>query len=1216
MVNVLRPRRWLILGALVSGVPVFVRAQGSAEVVRGTITGVDEKPIAGADVTVTGATTGSIRRTQTDLSGRYLVVFLDPEGAYTVFIRRIGFTPALTRALRTGGSGTILASATLVRSAYVLEPLVSAEQRRVPVLRLESPTIGGAGEQLFDGGRFVLDPGDLAALASLALGVQPVGESGYSVMGTSADQNSMLVDGMNLNTSRLPPDAVCGLTLSTTTSDPSRGRFAGGQASATTCRGQDYRQSEIRGSLLSPSLAVRDASSGASPLTSRLASGFIAGPLRSGVARYRLSAMASDRSSSAAALLASDNPLLTGLGLQPDSIAAVASALGGIGVPTGLESSAIARSSNATGLFRVDWNVGSTTSLVLTTFGSIGERTGQGVRQVSFPSTATKSRVSAAGVTLRGSTYFFGGIDELTGALNTASFRASPESATAAGSVVVGTILPDGRQSVTPLQFGGAASASANTHHDIELRNRFSWGLGNGHKLSFGQEFVGATDKGSTSSDSLGTFEYLSIADLVRNRPAMYTRTIGGYDTQIHTTSGALWLGDIWPLSTKLSVEAGLRADFSGFSTGTGYNAAVDSAFGRRTDRIPNDLGVSPRAGFAWLLKRHPPQVVKDPVTGRMMTRRDIDEGDIPGIARGNSGAGITLFGGIGAYRGVVLPATIASLATYTGLPGAVRTLTCIGNNTPMPDWTAPRGTIFDSCVGASGSPSGDKAAVPVRFFSPMFQAPTNWRGSLGVSGLRWKGWTANAVVVAQRTVHAESWADLNLSPTNAFALSAEHNRPVYASPGSIDALSGLIQVSGSRLDPAFGQVTDIASDLHGKAVLVRLTLNPPPLSRTFRLSIGYAYNASSLQIRGFNATTAGDPNAVETISGSQPLHQIVVSTSQATFGSLAVGARLNLNSGIAYTPLVAGDVNGDGLSNDRAFIFGTTGTTDPSLAAGMSKLLSAAPGTARRCLVPQTGAIAGPNSCRGPWQLRLDVSLELNPSRAIAAGRLHVTASLLNAGAGLLQAFGLGSAGIAGSTSPDSRLLYVTGFDPARREFRYAVNQNFGQSRSQESGDRSLVPFQVRVGAEYDLGAGPAIRELQRLGLDPKRASGRREDDVRRALQTLARNPVDSVLKMQAVLLLSREQIDSLRHLSQTFERQADSIIAPLVTLILQRGSAATDRDIFVPVLRIAQRLSRIREEVRDAAMLVLGPEQQRLFESAKPASDASIHLFEFRPS
>ena len=50
-----------------------------------------------------------------------------------------------------------------------------------------------------------------------------------------------------------------------------------------------------------------------------------------------------------------------------------------------------------------------------------------------------------------------------------------------------------------------------------------------------------------------------------------------------------------------------------------------------------------------------------------------------------------------------------------------------------------------------------------------------------------------------------------------------------------------------------------------------------------------------------------------------------------------------NLQFGLPFTPLVGGDVNGDGLSNnDRAFIYDPATTLNASLADGMRALLGA----------------------------------------------------------------------------------------------------------------------------------------------------------------------------------------------------------------------------------------------------------------------------------
>src|SRR5207253_8700006 len=93
--------------------------------------------------------------------------------------------------------------------------------------------------------------------------------------------------------------------------------------------------------------------------------------------------------------------------------------------------------------------------------------------------------------------------------------------------------------------------------------------------------------------------------------------------------------------------------------------------------------------------------------------------------------------------------------------------------------------------------------------------------------------------------------------------------------------------------------------------------------------------------------------------------------------GNLQVFARLQ--SGQAYTPVVAGDINGDGYSNDRAFICNPARIADTSISAPMARLLAGAPDNARRCLERQLGSVAGRNSCAGPWSMT-NVALVVSP--------------------------------------------------------------------------------------------------------------------------------------------------------------------------------------------------------------------------------------------
>ncbi len=147
-------------------------------------------------------------------------------------------------------------------------------------------------------------------------------------------------------------------------------------------------------------------------------------------------------------------------------------------------------------------------------------------------------------------------------------------------------------------------------------------------------------------------------------------------------------------------------------------------------------------------------------------------------------------------------------------------------------------------------------------------------------------------------------------------------------------------------------------------------------------------------------------------MNSANPVHQfrVLVSNLRISWVTLALHAVELLYSGSAYTPVVGNDINGDGRANDRAFIPNPATTTDTALRSQFATLLAAAPRTARNCLQAQLGAIAGAGSCRGPWEARLDLNMGIQgPAKGGAPARLRLSATVLNAGAGLVRLLGLG---------------------------------------------------------------------------------------------------------------------------------------------------------------------------------------------------------------
>src|SRR5213075_3396945 len=93
-------------------------------------------------------------------------------------------------------------------------------------------------------------------------------------------------------------------------------------------------------------------------------------------------------------------------------------------------------------------------------------------------------------------------------------------------------------------------------------------------------------------------------------------------------------------------------------------------------------------------------------------------------------------------------------------------------------------------------------------------------------------------------------------------------------------------------------------------------------------------------QVSGFNST-AGSPLGLAWAKSSQGPHQISYGLNYTFFNALTVSWNGQFRSGSYYTPLVAGDINGDGYFNDRAFIYPTTTTADSATKAGMTSLLA-----------------------------------------------------------------------------------------------------------------------------------------------------------------------------------------------------------------------------------------------------------------------------------
>jgi hypothetical protein len=474
------------------------------------------------------------------------------------------------------------------------------------------------------------------------------------------------------------------------------------------------------------------------------------------------------------------------------------------------------------------------------------------------------------------------------------------------------------------------------------------------------------------------------------------------------------------------TVQYGVRVETGGPRRGLTYNGAVDSAFGRRTDFLPNRSRVLPMVGFSW------------PVLSELR----LDDGAVLG-RRG------TVSGGIRRYSGALTTRSVESYARQTGLPAASAEVECVGPATPPPNWRsfqASSQSIPVECAdgGTGGSPLA-QAASPVAVFSPTYRVWDSWRPTVSMSFALDPQIRITGTATLSENRNIPDPFDLNFDRTVRFTLPPELDRPVFVSPASIIPASGAVAWQGSRVIPIFSHVIETRTDLRSSMHTFGASINHAPVfavrggSASFATA-SYQYSTGIETGRGFSSTTAGDPTDLirSRLPTAAHVATVALSHSWAGWGTLGVQARIQ--SGIPFTPIVTGDINGDGYStNDRAFVFDPSVVQDTALKRAMQRLLSEAPGNARRCLSRQIGTVASRNSCVGPWSAPLlNASIAPDAYRFGFGGRGSFQLLFTNILSGvdqLLHALsgirGWGQLGFA-----DPTLLTVRGFDAQKRQF------------------------------------------------------------------------------------------------------------------------------------------------------------------------------------
>jgi hypothetical protein len=1177
----------------------------TTDILTGVVRNPAGAPIPGATVEAKSVETQVTRRTRTNSDGRYTILFPDGGGQYQLTVRFIGMAPATLNVAHVADEDRLVTNVELSQNATQIQGVV-VRARPTPRDAPDRPTPGSQERNLTPDqvARLPIDPSDLALLATLAPGVVGVEAtdstaSAFSVAGQRPDANSVTLDGLTFGASTIPQDAVRNTRVITSSYDVARGQFSGGQIASTTRSGSNFQQGTFNYSLRDDQLAweAGDETAFNRGYTQNQLSGGFGGPIVKDKLFAFGSAQARRRTDAVPSLANADAATLERVGVSQDSVDRFFSIVQGFGLSTGASLEDSRDADMYSSLVRVDWLASNGHTLTLR-----GDFRGTGqdptrVGTLSLPQTGGNQKSSGGGLMAVLSSNFAGRfINEFRAYGQTDQRHSDPFSFMPAARVQVNSDLADAR-SITTLAFGGNAGLPQRSEtRSLDISDELSWLPGNGdHRIKLGLLFSGSRFEQDVTTNRLGTYTFNSLEDLAANRPSIFTRTLSPRIRNGTGINSALYLGDTWRQSRSLQLTYGARLERSQFNGAPVYNPEVQQLFGFRTDAIPPEVHASPRVGFTWAL-------------GGAGTGGGLGGGGFGGGGgrggrggggRGGSGGGgaganaaaaqatpIIIRGGIGEFRSTIPTSLYSAAQNATGLSQSESQLYCIGTVVPTPDWSAVSGDesgIPTTCAGGTVNTPPITARPNVTVFDPSFGAPRAWRASLGVQRRVFDRMQLSVDANYARGVNQYGFRDLNLDVTPRFALGAEGGRPVFANPLSIIPTTGAVSIISSRVAPQYGQVIAVGSDLASHSE--QLTVAANGITRggaIFNVSytLGRSRDQSSASggsaTGGFAAaTTAGDPNVREWAPSNFDRRHSFVGTVTYPFNEgLELTAIGRLSSGAPFTPMVASDINADGARNDRAFIFDPTLTSDTSVASAMQRLIDRSAPRVADCLRSQMNAVAGRNSCMGPWQPSLDFQVNYRPRVLGLDRRLMLSMTTVNFLGGLDQLFN-GQKNLQGWGSfraGDPTLLYVRGFDASSERYLYQVNERFG---AQRSGQGSIVlPFQIGFQARYTLGPD-RTRDLVRGAL-AQRGAGRfgggggpgGAGNFASRFDRVLPNPITQILARKDSVALTDSQVTRLTTLRDSLDAR-NARISDAVRAEIEKAGANPDPGALFGALR-----------------------------------------------
>ncbi len=555
--------------------------------------------------------------------------------------------------------------------------------------------------------------------------------------------------------------------------------------------------------------------------------------------------------------------------------------------------------------------------------------------------------------------------------------------------------------------------------------------------LTRGRTIVGKVVVGGRSSDGrIGAeqstqFWSSSTGSLLRgDGPRLLQVTLNPIDELSSRATGAMSASFV---RDRVRASAGLRGDWQ------------QTRLGQRSPSLTS-LDLSPRIGLTWNVS--PPQEGY----GFMQSTKETRQLGPSGVLRLGAGLFVAEFGG---PRSTLLDALQSGRAT-----------SCLVARNPV-GW--PPLTVIDSESAERLCDRGDDGLPQSRDVGAAIDSGFRPPRSLRLTAALLSSWRRVEVQVdamASWSSLQSGMVDQSVPRTPLAAIDGLGARPYFADPRTLSGIDG-----GAFGRAPLSRQLVVLSDRRGRSLRGAIQVASKNGATRMPFRLGYALGRTTATEGGWDRDAFISPWLLETAdSRADRRHQFQAELARS-FGALSVSLWTRVASGTPITPLVSGDVNGDGVGqNDRAFIPDprSTNPDDEAFWRGVGQM----PVRIEQCLARQAGGAARRASCRSSWAMSSALSATLD--LRLVFRRLHDGEVSMYVDEPLAWiASRLGAAPplpTFGESTTDNVLLRTNGISAAQRQFRYAVNPLFGQPSVRLSSVRR----------------GPALTLSVRLPLSP----------------------------------------------------------------------------------------------------------------------------------